>query len=147
MLTQATNGPSKVITASDMLAQWEDLMSSGHRRCESTGSTVIQHQQQNATTTLSVTEPKTPTEIGGGLGRRSQSLLDIAEALQRCEKSLPATINEADTSSGLLTIGEGGGECSKENSKRRIPLDCEILSTVQAYTLLNAQANVQDIHS
>lgn len=86
-------------------------------------------------------------EGGGGLPRRSQSLLDLGVALQQRDKSLPPTIIEGEERSPLSPTSLLQTEECKESPKRRIPLDCESLSEVQAYTLLNAQANVQDIQS
>lgn len=135
-MTQAAQS-TKGITASDILSQWNggDLIN----------PRTIQHQFSNTTTDeqslTPVAEEKTPTP------RRCQSMVDIGVDRQRRESSMPPTIDEESRADEEKKEAANTPVRSQISPKRRVT-DCERLSDVQAYTLLNASEDgTQEIQS
>ncbi|KAH7726659.1 Protein F26F2.7 [Aphelenchoides avenae] len=133
VLTQATRVP-KGFTASDILSQWEEL---SNVRC----------YEQNQLSARRREQAEERKAMGEETPRRTQSMADFASARARRDSSMPPTITEEDRAEPAAEVHREAAR-SQASPKRRVPqMECESLSDVQAYTLLNATEAVQEIQS
>ncbi|KAI6171162.1 hypothetical protein M3Y97_01069300 [Aphelenchoides bicaudatus] len=136
VLTQAAQA-TKGITASDILSQWgaNDFISVTPKQIP---------QQQMSQTSEEPQSPAPPTpnpnsnnDAAASTPRRSQSM---------GETSMPPTIDEEGRQADEDVKKEVASPRQQQSPKRRVT-ECESLSEVQAYTLLNASDGTQEIQS
>ncbi|KAI6186820.1 hypothetical protein M3Y98_00174400 [Aphelenchoides besseyi] len=121
VLTQAAQG-AKVLTASDLLSHWDEL----------TRTPPIQRQPSVTETPPRAAADETP--------RRSQSMANFSGIRNRRDNSMPPAIEEENRTEEPTESAARG----PSSPKRRVT-ECESLSDVQAYTLLNGAEIVQEM--